>query len=78
MTDEEFEEQIAHALSEGYEIVQQRPVLAPPKVGLPFSERVDNFSIAMLGTYAPPDYRSQYKNLLYDTATRWVHLRKTA
>jgi hypothetical protein len=72
----DFDAKIEEALASGYKIVQQGAVLEPSRIGLSFSERVSNFSIQMLGTYGPPDYRSQYDNLLLDTDTRWVHLRR--
>jgi hypothetical protein len=67
---------IAQAQANGYEIVQQGRITAPPKPGRSFSDRADGFMLSMLGTYPAPTYRSQFDNLLYDDAERWVHLRR--
>lgn len=71
-----MQELIDERLAEGFEIVQQGRVLRPPKQGVSFSERVEGFQIGMLGTYAPPSYRSQFDNVLLDDEERWVHLRR--
>jgi hypothetical protein len=76
MNDPELQELVEKALTEGYEVVQQGRITAPPKKGRTFGDRAEGFMISMLGSYSAPTYKSQYENLLYDTDERWVHLRR--
>jgi hypothetical protein len=75
MTEAELDEYIAASLKDGYTIVQQGSVLKPAE-GVSFNERVAGFDIKLLGSYGPPDWRSNFDNLLCDTDRRWVHLRR--
>lgn len=70
---------IDRLLGEGFEIAQQGRIVKPnlgPGQRECFSDRAEGFSIHLLGTYAPPTYRSVYENRLLDDKERWVHLRR--
>lgn len=76
MTEHELDVTVAAHVAGGYTVVQEGPVLKPPQRGVSFNKRVAGFDILLLGSYGPPDWRSSFDNLLFDTDTRWVHLRK--
>ena len=76
MTEQELDDHIAASLKDGYTVVQQGAVLKPAEQGLSFNERVSGFDIHLLGSHQPPDWRSNFDNLLLDTDRRWVHLRR--
>jgi hypothetical protein len=72
-----LQERIDAALTDGFEIVQEgRIILYDGVEKETFADRAEGFKIGMLGTFAPPTYRSQFENWLFDDAERWVHLRK--
>jgi hypothetical protein len=68
-----LEEHVVAAIADGFEVVQEGRVLAPPALGVCFSERVEGFRIGLLGYTRE---HTPYANRIFDDDTRWVHLRK--
>lgn len=77
MSGASLRELVETALAVGFEVVQEGRIV--PYTGTQketFSDRAEGFKIGMLGTFAPPSYRSQFENRLFDDEERWVHLRR--
>lgn len=67
------DEHVAAAIADGFEVIQQGRVLAPPAQGVSFDERVEGFRIGLLGY---THEHCAFHNRIFDDADRWVHLQK--
>lgn len=78
MTAAEFIEAERSFKTMGFKRVQGGQIQqVPPDPRPSFANRAVGFDIHLLGTYGPPDWRSQFENRLIDTDDVWAHWRRS-